>query len=91
MWLIMEGEYRERLFEGLTYYVKSILFIRPMRRIIIRFIRKVLMRRYHEFGPWSVFIVLNRDVGAILIDGSRYYIYMLGNMKKNFHVYLGVC
>ncbi|MCC6056517.1 MAG: hypothetical protein LM583_07570, partial [Desulfurococcaceae archaeon] len=46
-----------------------------MRRIIIRFIRKVLMRRYHEFSPWSVFIVLNRDVGAILIDSSRYYAY----------------
>ncbi|MCL7398586.1 MAG: hypothetical protein LZ165_06085, partial [Thaumarchaeota archaeon] len=46
-----------------------------MRRIIIRFIRKVLMRRYHEFSPWSVFIVLNRDAGAILINGSRYYIY----------------
>jgi hypothetical protein len=74
MWLIMEGEYRERLLEGLTYYMKSILFIRPMRRIIIRFISKVLMRRYHEFSPWSVFIVLNRDVGVILIDSSRYYI-----------------
>ena len=75
MWLIMEGEYRERLLEGLTYYMKSILFIRPMRRIIIRFIRKVLMHRYHEFSPWSVFIVLNRDAGAILINGSRFYIY----------------
>ncbi len=71
----MGGEYRERLFEGLTYYMKSTLFIRPMRRIIIRFIRKVLMRRYHEFSPWSVFIVLNRDAGAILIDSSRYYAY----------------
>jgi hypothetical protein len=33
------------------------------------------MRRYHEFSPWSVFIVLNRGAGAILIDGSRYYTY----------------
>jgi len=24
MWLIMKGGYRERLFEGLTYYMKSI-------------------------------------------------------------------
>jgi FkbM family methyltransferase len=71
----MKGGYRERLIEGLMYFMKSILFIRPMRRIIIRFIRKVLMRRYHEFSPWSVFIVLNRDVGAILIDSSRYYAY----------------
>jgi FkbM family methyltransferase len=71
----MKGGYRERLIEGLMYFMKSILFIRPMRRIIIRFISKVLMRRYHEFSPWSVFIVLNRDVGAILIDGSRCYAY----------------
>jgi hypothetical protein len=55
--------------------MKSILFIRPMRRLIISFISKVLMRRYHEFSPWSVFIVLNRDAGAILIDGSRSYTY----------------
>jgi len=75
VWLIMKGGYRKRLFEGLMYYMKSILFIRPMRRIIIRFISKVLMRRYHEFSPWSVFIVLNRDAGAILIDVSRYYTY----------------
>ncbi len=33
------------------------------------------MRKYHEFKPWSVFMVLNRDVGTILIHGSRYYIY----------------
>jgi hypothetical protein len=71
----MRGGYRERLIEGLMYYMKSILFVRPVRRIIIRFISKVLMRRYHEFSPWSVFIVLNRDVGAILIDSSRYYAY----------------
>jgi len=71
----MKGGYREHLLEGLTYYMKSILFIRPVRRIIIRFIRKVLMHKSHEFKPWNVFIVLNRDVGAILIDGSRHYIY----------------
>jgi hypothetical protein len=60
MWLIMEGEYRERLFEGLTYYVKSILFIRPMRRIIIRFIRKVLMRRYTSLahGVYLLFLTV---------------------------------
>jgi len=59
----MKGVYREHLLESLTYYMKSILFTRPVRRIIIRFIRRVLMRKYHEFKPWSVFIVLNRDVG----------------------------
>ncbi|MFZ8810969.1 MAG: FkbM family methyltransferase [Pyrobaculum sp.] len=46
-----------------------------MRKILFASFRKVLMRRYHEFGPWSVFIVLNRDAGAILIDGSRCYMY----------------
>ena len=71
----MKGGYREHLLEGLTYYMKSILFIRPVRRIIIRFIRKVLMHKSHEFKPWNVFIVLNRDVGAILIHRSRHYIY----------------
>jgi len=75
MWLIMKGGYRELLFKGLMYFMKSILFIRPMRKILFASFRKVLMRRYHEFGPWSVFIVLNRDAGAILIDGSRCYMY----------------
>ena len=89
MWLIMKGGYRERLFEGLVYCMKSILFIRPMRRIIVRFISKVLMRRYHEFSPYNVFIVLNRDVGAILMFQG--IIHTLGNMKKSLHVYLGVC
>lgn len=86
----MKGGYRERLFEGLVYYMKSILFIRPMRRIIISFISKVLMRRYHEFSQWSVFIVLNRDAGTILIDVSRYYTYAW-KYEENLHVYLGVC
>jgi len=71
----MVDGYKEHLLEGLTYYMKSILFTRPVRRIIIRLIRRVLMRKYHEFKSWSVFIVLNRDVGAVLVHGSRYYIY----------------
>jgi hypothetical protein len=71
----MVDGYKEHLLEGLTYYMKSILFTRSVRRIIIRLIRRVLMRKHHEFKSWSVFIVLNRDVGAVLVHGSRYYIY----------------
>jgi len=47
----MESVHREHLLEGLTYYLKSILFTRPVRRIIIRFIRRILMHKYHEFKP----------------------------------------
>ena len=72
----MKGEHREHLLKGLTYYMKSILLVRPVRRIIIRFTRRVLMHKSHEFKPWNVFIVLNSDVGAILIDSSRYYMYV---------------
>ncbi|MGB9816187.1 MAG: FkbM family methyltransferase [Desulfurococcaceae archaeon] len=71
----MVNRYRKHLLEGLMYYMKSILFTRPVRRIIIRFIRRVLMRKYHEFKPWSVFMILNREVGAMLVHGSGYYIY----------------
>jgi len=71
----MVNRCREHFLEGLMYYMKSILFTRPVRRIIIRFIRRVLMRKYHEFKPWSVFMILNREVGAMLVHGSRYYIY----------------
>jgi FkbM family methyltransferase len=71
----MEGGYRRYLLEGLLYYLKSILLVRPMRRVITRFIRRILMREYYEFTAWSVFMVLNRDVGTCLVDGSRYYMY----------------
>lgn len=71
----MEGGYRRYLLEGLLHYLKSILFVRPMRRVITRFIRRILMREYYEFMLWSVFMVLNRDVGACLVDGPRYYMY----------------
>jgi hypothetical protein len=71
----MEGGYREYFLEGLVYYLKSILFVRPMRKIITRFIRRVLMRKLHEFSPWNVFMVFNRDVGKILVHGTRQYTY----------------
>jgi hypothetical protein len=65
----MEGGHREYFLEGLMYYLKSILFVRPMRRFITRFVRRVLMRKLHEFRPWNVFMVFNRDVGTILVLG----------------------
>jgi len=71
----MESNTRRYLLEGLLYYLKTILFARPIRRVITRFIRRVLMREYYEFMPWTVFMILNRDVRACLVDGSRYYMY----------------
>jgi len=57
------------------YYLNSILFVRPVRRFIIRFIKRVLMRRLYEFNPRSSFVIYNRDVGALIVDVSRYYNY----------------
>jgi hypothetical protein len=55
--------------------MKSVLFVRPVGRFITRFSRRVLMHKSHEFRPWNVFMVLNRDVGAMLVPSSRYYLY----------------
>jgi len=71
---MVEG-YRKYLLKGLMYYLNSILFIRPVRRFIIRFIKKVLMRRPYEFGSQSLFAVYNCDVGVLIVDASRYYDY----------------
>jgi len=78
---MIEG-YRKYLLEGLMYYLRSILFIRPVRRFVTRFIRRVLMHRYYEFKPWNVFLVLNRDVDAMLVHGSRHYIYAWRYVEK---------
>jgi hypothetical protein len=59
---------REHLFRGLMYYLNSILFARPVRRFIIRFIKRVLMRRPYEFNSQSLFVIYNRDVGALIVD-----------------------
>lgn len=50
------------------YYLNSILFARPVRRFIIRFIKRVLMRRPYEFNSQSLFVIYNRDVGALIVD-----------------------
>jgi len=60
---------------GFNYYLKTFLFVRPVKRFIVRFIRRVLMRRPYEFGSWSVFIDYNRDVRTLLVDVSRHYDY----------------
>jgi hypothetical protein len=71
---MVEG-YRKYLLEGLMYYLNSILFVRPVRRFIIRFIKKALMRRPYEFGSQSLFTVYNCDVGVLIVYASRYYDY----------------
>jgi hypothetical protein len=86
----MVDQYRKRFLEGLMYYLNSILFVRPMRRFVARFIKRVLMRKYHEFKPWNVFMVFNRDIGAILVDGSRYYMYAW-RCEENLQAYSSVC
>jgi hypothetical protein len=54
---MVEG-YRKYLLEGLMYHLNSILFARPARRFITRFIKKVLMRRPYEFNYQSLFAVM---------------------------------
>jgi FkbM family methyltransferase len=71
----MESVHREHLLEGLVYYLKSVLFVRPVGRFIIRLVGRILVHKYHEFKLWNVFMVFNRDVGAIPVHGSRYYAY----------------
>jgi glycyl-tRNA synthetase beta subunit len=46
----MEGGYREYILEGFRYYLETLLFVRPVRRIVVRFIKQVLMRRPYEFS-----------------------------------------
>jgi FkbM family methyltransferase len=65
----------EEVLEGFNYYLKSLLFVRPVKRVFTRFIKKVLMRRPYEFRSWNVFMVHNLDVRILLVDASRYYDY----------------
>jgi FkbM family methyltransferase len=61
---------------GFKYHLEAFLFVRPVKRIVVRFIKRVLMRRPYEFGSWSVFMDYNRDVRALLVDVSRHYDYI---------------
>jgi len=81
------GRVKLQLPEGFAYYLKSFLFVRPVSRIFRCFIVRVLMCQHYEFGLYSVFLVFNRSVGALLVDGSRYYIYCLEYEKKPVNVF----
>jgi hypothetical protein len=70
----MEVKHR-RIFEGFRYYLESLLYVRPLKRIMTRFIKRVLMQTSMEWSPWNVFMVFNRDVGALLTDASAHYDY----------------
>jgi len=48
------------------------------------------MRQHYEFGPHDVFLVFNRDTGALLVNGSRYYIYCLEYERKPVNIFKGV-
>ena len=60
---------------GFKHYLKSLLFVRPVKRIFTRFIKWILMRKPYEFRSWSVFMVHNLDVGVILVPVAGDYAY----------------
>lgn len=63
----MKVKPREAL-KGFKYYLKSLLLVRSVKRIVMKFIEWVLIRRPYEFKSWSVFMVHNRDLGVLLVD-----------------------
>jgi len=65
-----------RVIEGIIYYLKTLLLSRPRRRIIQKFTRKVMLRQAYEFKLYDVFLVHNVDVGALLVNSPRFYIYI---------------
>ena len=71
--MIVIDKYKEYLLKGLMYYINSILFVRPFKRIFMKFVKRVLMRRPYEFGSQSLFAVYNCDVGVLIVDASRCY------------------
>ena len=46
----MESEYGKYIFEGLKYYLKDLLFVRPIKRVVMRFIKRALTGRPYEFS-----------------------------------------
>lgn len=80
-----------KVLRGFNYYLKTFLFVRPVKRFIVRFIRRVLMQRPYEFGSWSVFIDYNRDVRALLVDVSRHYDYAYRYVEEEKVVKLFKC
>ena len=72
-----------RVIEGIIYYLKTLLLSRPRRRIIQKFTRKVMLRQAYEFKLYDVFLVHNVDVGALLVNSPRFYIYIFKGMRES--------
>ena len=69
---MVEG-YRKYLLEGLMYHLNSILFARPARRFITRFIKKSLNEETLRVQLSK--LVCSNDMGVLIVDASRYYDY----------------
>jgi FkbM family methyltransferase len=73
----MESGYGKYIFEGIKYYLKALLFVRPVKRVVMRFIKRVLIGRPYEFSSWKVFVNYNRDVDVLFVDGISHCSYAL--------------
>jgi hypothetical protein len=63
----MESGYGKYIFEGIKYYLKALLFVRPVKRVVMRFIKRVSIGRPYEFSSRKVFVNYNRDVDILYI------------------------
>lgn len=63
------------LLEGMDFYLRSFLFVSPRRRFARRLIRRIAFGVKDDILMNSVFLVYNRDVGPLYVDGSRFYLY----------------
>ena len=81
------GKAKSRLYKVFIRYSKSFLFARPVSRIFRHFIMEVLMRQHYEFGLRNVFLVFNRSIGALLVNGPEYSVYCLRYEKKPVKVF----
>jgi len=73
----MESGYGKYIFEGIKYYFKALLFVRPVKRVVMRFIKRVLIGRPYEFSSRKVFVNYNRDVDVLFVDGISHCSYAL--------------
>jgi hypothetical protein len=87
----MESEYGKYILEGLKYYLKDLLFVRPIKRVVMRFIKRALTGRPYEFSSRKVFVNYNCDVGVLFVDGSRYCSYALSYREEERVVKLFKC
>jgi hypothetical protein len=65
----------EEVLVGFKHYLKSLLFVRPVKRILRGLLNGFLTRKPYEFRSWSVFMVHNLDVGVILVPVTGDYAY----------------